>query len=472
MNVSVGEVVAAVECRTTTLAAETAGYLALELFVGDPQGRSRVDDAVVSEDGRVTVSLGGAPRAESFELEIRRVLGRLLAQARGVPPGLLRIARGASTGGLANELTAALVPLNRSAARRALSRLVRDVERAVARGLVSRGAPLWPEAPSAPEPPVASAAAPPPAGEMMQATSVAVPAASAVLPASTTAQVRDTSREPGDAEPRTQAAAAPQVPELVADELPMLVEWVELPSEDLVPLGGAAELGDEDTAALGFEPVEETRVLWAPTALSEDELTWIRATTVEEDPGLDVQVLTEELSFPPAHAKPWELGDIETCRLAMGARPNTGPVGTSTEHVSTAWVAPEEPTRPRPVTAWTQQPEIRFSEEEETCVYVPLPPLDVTPTLRTLIRVCARRPAMPLGPAWLGTAPSEAARRLRESCVLLSVPSSVDELLCRFMSSSIPDATVARSLRTLAGIDVTPVPQGPVLPMPIRAVGG
>jgi hypothetical protein len=91
----------------------------------------------LSEDGEVVVA--AARRAESEEAACRglvELVGQLLVQsAPGVPSGLLSLVEhGPSSGewtlrSLRDDLEAALVPLNRAATRRVLSRLLRETRR-------------------------------------------------------------------------------------------------------------------------------------------------------------------------------------------------------------------------------------------------------------------------------------------------------------------------------------------------------
>src|SRR5690606_2907292 len=78
-------------------------------------------------------------RPEVQEVVLRQVLGELLAEVRTPFPNLSRVASRDETrglGSLVTELEAALVPVNRRAAKRSLSRLSRETHRALERGLI------------------------------------------------------------------------------------------------------------------------------------------------------------------------------------------------------------------------------------------------------------------------------------------------------------------------------------------------
>ena len=84
------------------------------------------------EDGVLRISGGTSSDEITAESRLRELLGSLLRGACAVTPALLRAARRSSAGDMlafVRELEIALVPTNRSAAKRALARLCRDVSR-------------------------------------------------------------------------------------------------------------------------------------------------------------------------------------------------------------------------------------------------------------------------------------------------------------------------------------------------------
>ena len=146
LSVTLDEVLAAASLRAASLVPETSGYLALA--IGDATARLpfRVDDRKVtlSTEGTVAVARGseviGPAEAAAC---VRGILARLLASSAGSMPGLANAARPraeseAGIDGFVRELEAALIPVNRAAARRALARLARETVKARESGKLKR----------------------------------------------------------------------------------------------------------------------------------------------------------------------------------------------------------------------------------------------------------------------------------------------------------------------------------------------
>lgn len=134
MSVSFSEIIAAANLRKASLAAEVAGYLALSVadqVQGAPR-RAKPSEIVLGRDGAVRVN-GGAPASEQeSEASLRELLLCLLEQASSVTPALVKSGKRPAQHGvetLIRELETALIPVNRGAAKRALARLYRDVNR-------------------------------------------------------------------------------------------------------------------------------------------------------------------------------------------------------------------------------------------------------------------------------------------------------------------------------------------------------
>lgn len=134
-SVTLDEVFTVVATKRVPLAPELAGYLALELAEhADPSGGDVDPKSVfVGEEGTVALV---KPRREgacgNAEESIRAALGRLLEASGSQTPALAATSKRKSGSGLralADELEAALIPVNRAAARRALARLAREVKR-------------------------------------------------------------------------------------------------------------------------------------------------------------------------------------------------------------------------------------------------------------------------------------------------------------------------------------------------------
>lgn len=136
MTVSLLEILAAARAHVAPLAAESAGYLLLAVADHIAVAPRLVEPSEVelSADGAVRLSARrGAVGADAAEQNVRRLLARALEVSSSVGPALRRAAHKTEDAGLpalVRELEVALIPVNRSAAKRALSRLHRETERA------------------------------------------------------------------------------------------------------------------------------------------------------------------------------------------------------------------------------------------------------------------------------------------------------------------------------------------------------
>src|SRR5690606_26136413 len=93
------------------------------------------DSITVTEEGAVKLE-GVAADEDYVERALRTLLGQLLQRVRVPSPNLKRVAERRDLRGLrgfVSELEAALVPVNRRAARRALARLCRESQKSAAR---------------------------------------------------------------------------------------------------------------------------------------------------------------------------------------------------------------------------------------------------------------------------------------------------------------------------------------------------
>lgn len=131
MTVNLEQIVVAGEARKASVAGEVAGYLILlaaDQLLRAPREFESVD-LVLDERGGVSIEHGVACDSELAADLLRESLGDLLGVSRPLPPALLRATRKTSdVADLIRELEAALIPVNRAAARRALSRLYREVK--------------------------------------------------------------------------------------------------------------------------------------------------------------------------------------------------------------------------------------------------------------------------------------------------------------------------------------------------------
>ena len=137
MRVTLRDLVAAVQYGDAALVGESAGYLVLgtvDSMLGAPQSVS-LDSVGLGADAVLEVD-ASASTEEDAETSARVLLADLLTLVRTPCPNLDRVARSnTSVGlrGLVAELERALVPVNRRAARRSLTRLYREAERSKVR---------------------------------------------------------------------------------------------------------------------------------------------------------------------------------------------------------------------------------------------------------------------------------------------------------------------------------------------------
>ena len=162
MSVTLSEVTRAARAHRAPLAGESAGYLVLAIADQVLSAPRLVEPGEIQlgEDGGLRVLSGRASNDVDAELALRQTLGGLLLVASSGSAALTRASKRTSAVGLTAlvcELEAALIPVNRAAARRALARLHRETARALASGVLpaEAGAPqVFPELAVA-EPPVA-----------------------------------------------------------------------------------------------------------------------------------------------------------------------------------------------------------------------------------------------------------------------------------------------------------------------------
>lgn len=136
MNATLREIVLAVRYGDASLVGESVGYLILgacDRAVAVPRVAD-LDGVMVTGEGDVVLDAAIVPELEA-EQSLRQLLGQLLTLLRSPFPNLVRVAtrEPCGLGHLVTELEAALVPVNRRAAKRSLSRLVRETRRSLAR---------------------------------------------------------------------------------------------------------------------------------------------------------------------------------------------------------------------------------------------------------------------------------------------------------------------------------------------------
>jgi hypothetical protein len=139
MSVSIAEILRGAALHAVPLTGECAGYLVLAAADQALTAPRQVDAAELHllDDGSVRAVGTRACSEVDAERDLRQLLDRLLSTASSVTPALLRAGRRAPGAGMApllREIERALIPVNRSAARRALARLEREAARAVESG--------------------------------------------------------------------------------------------------------------------------------------------------------------------------------------------------------------------------------------------------------------------------------------------------------------------------------------------------
>jgi len=152
MDISLDRVLEAARERRATLTPEVAGYVILLAAQQLAAERSEVSAHSVhlDETGDVLVERTSAASELDIEAELRGLLGALIGVCSSPPPAIVAVAERAATGdlrGLVSEVSAALIPINHSAAHRALARLYREARRADG---YAAGVPLPPIAAGSP----------------------------------------------------------------------------------------------------------------------------------------------------------------------------------------------------------------------------------------------------------------------------------------------------------------------------------
>ena len=169
MSVSLLTVWRAARARALPFPGESAGYLvflACEELAVAPRSVN-LANVGLDADGRVWVRGREAADDERAERDLRTLLRQLVEVASSPGIALVRAAQRTPSGSLtafSSELSKALIPFNRAAARRALIRLYRETERAVAEGELADEPPAL--SASGPHPPVVERPESTPAAEV------------------------------------------------------------------------------------------------------------------------------------------------------------------------------------------------------------------------------------------------------------------------------------------------------------------
>lgn len=237
-SVTLEDVFAVVVAKRVPLAPELAGYLILEIAEhADPNGGDLDPRSVfVGEEGTVALVKPKRDGATGdAEESIRAALARLLEASGSQTPALAAASkrkRGGSLPGLAEELEAALIPVNRAAGRRALARLAREVRR-VTLGVGRNAQPSIAEAPA----PSRRASAP-----AHQTAPAPEPTPAPPAPRPTGASF---SREE---EPTTARGQIPE--EVLRNATPQPLETSEMPTTQFEPVGRTPSPSQADIDSL------------------------------------------------------------------------------------------------------------------------------------------------------------------------------------------------------------------------------
>lgn len=165
MDISLDRVIEAAQRRLAALTPEVAGYIMLLTTRALEPARLEVSGASVllTEGGEVHVRPGPTVSEHEVETALRELLALLLELSGAPAPAITAVAAAPPNAGLSaftEDLSAALIPINHAAARRALARLYRETYRA--EGLSVDREPSPPSSPVAAETPSSLTAAPPP----------------------------------------------------------------------------------------------------------------------------------------------------------------------------------------------------------------------------------------------------------------------------------------------------------------------
>jgi hypothetical protein len=135
MDISLDRVLEAARERRATLTPEVAGYVILLAAqqLGAERSPVSAHSVLLDEMGEVRVERASAVSELDIETALRELLGTLIAVCSSPPPAIVAVTDRCASGdlrGLVAELSAALIPINHSAAHRALARLYREARRA------------------------------------------------------------------------------------------------------------------------------------------------------------------------------------------------------------------------------------------------------------------------------------------------------------------------------------------------------
>jgi hypothetical protein len=481
MSVSLSEVLAGAEAQAVPLSAECAGYLVLAAADQAALSPRRVQacDVCLLDDGAVRL-LGRVPADDATaEGDLRELLGGLLSSASSTTAGLMRARRraaGAGVGALLRELERALIPVNRSAARRALARLARETERAKDEGRLA--APPQTPAAAAPE----SAAAAPSVVAMAPVPAAPVFAESAPAPA---------------APELAESAAPPAAPNAEDPGFTQALPRVEVTERLVLPSAAAAFVAapvvvavdvpapaprrpstDEHETETRPEPVV-LRASQRPPATPE-ALDALPAPVNELPVRIDTPVFGTVLApFLVAEAPRLSVAELAEA-LATPVPPDGDPDGDELElDIEVAFSSDETTVVPDDVELMLTAEEGTELERTEPCASPPAetllpPPLVAVTEVELPDDVLASAPdasnvveAAETGtvlPPWVAARPEpDELSPLPHVVVPGPRESNVSDLLDRMTSAASDVDEVRSGLKRIAGLDPTPPPPGSVI---------
>jgi hypothetical protein len=411
MSMTLHDVASAALARGAVLTADMAGVMILEAAESIAAGGRAVEATLattwLSEDGRVSVRGAQACEAAAMEERLRAELRRLLALAPGAAPSLRALAGRPGTGdlaGLALELEAAMIPINRSASRRALGRLYREVRRAQAAGRVGTLDELPEidvvyETAEAPPPPASSEAPPPPAS----AEAPPPPASAEAPPPPASAEA------PPPPAPRFHVEMTQRIPdvEVIPARLPSVSPE---PADPIAPVNAA-------------DPAPDVVAIPEPTPLlGTVQLRFVPRSAPRPVPNAEPVCFPSEPGTPP-------MPDPVLVRPSSTTPPSqTGPAGLET--------GPAE-LETGPVELETGPVELETGPVE----------LETGPA------------ELETGPAGLETGPVAESVDVAPTGAYVGRRTAVADLVSRFRFRGVrSDERLVRDLKALAGLDLTPPP--------------
>jgi hypothetical protein len=447
MSVTLSEVKRAARAHRAPLAGESAGYLVLAIADQVLSAPRLVEASGIqlTEDGALRVLSGLASSDADAELSLRRALDQLLLVASSGSAALTRAGRRTAPLGLAalvRELEAALIPVNRSAARRALARVQRETSRALASGLLPAEEPEV-VAEAQPIAPVAPAAVP-----------VSVMPAVVVLPAVV-------------AMPAVVAAPAvfamPAVFAAPAEVLPIAESHLDGVLTALCEeLPAPAELQESDARTIALE-VRPTVV--APLAEPELEI------DLDFDVDLEAEAEAVDSGAAPTVMRAVEVQsvvlsatddfDVTPCELPAEARtrPEPAMIRKSLRAMLPAELPPPDPVAlPRTPTLGSLAAQLPVLDAAQLAQLLVESEPDPEPERAPDLTVVTSAPVMPVVEE--GTEPMPEVAPLSPGVAMVaSRKSDVSELLSSFhIEADDSNQGLCRAIKEMADLDLTPAP--------------